>query len=460
MARSKRIVVRAEWVLGVEDQRLVLLRNRSVVIEGAHILEVTHADPGPGDVVLESEHGLVLPGFINLHTHCLNTPLFRGIIDDPSPIGGTPIYSILMPLGDLAVKQLCRAELRSVVELGMLERLKSGSTTLVDMWRSEQHVFFEVASAMGIRAYAFPYLFSHRKLGVDRHGKPTYEASTESDGGLGRAVALFHEFDEGSLGRIRVGLGPHGTDTCDAELLRAVRHTANELGCPISIHLAQSRPEVEQIQRRYGKSPVEYLHEIGLLGPDLVAAHCVYATDGDLELLRYTGTPVAHCPVVFARGGTPALYHRFASRNLVTGIGTDQEADYVSELRTAGIVSKLHFGQPEVASAWDLVGAATLQGATALRRPDLGRIAPGARADLVVVDLGHAHLRPIREPIKNLVWHATGHDVSDVIVDGELLVKDAVYLRGDEAAIGRRAALAVEKIWSIAEKEGILPPAR
>jgi cytosine/adenosine deaminase-related metal-dependent hydrolase len=141
------------------------------------------------------------------------------------------------------------------------------------------------------------------------------------------------------------------------------------------------------------------------------------------------------------------------------GIGTDQETDYISELRMAGLVSKIASGRADVATAPELVRAATLGGAEALRRPDLGRIAPGARADLIVVDLGRPRVYPARDPLKNLVWHATGADVAAVLVDGELLVKGGVYLRADESDITRRAMAAVKHFWRLAEDAGLLPSA-
>src|SRR5262249_55494745 len=154
-----------------------------------------------------------------------------------------------------------------------------------------------------------------------------------------------------------------------------------------------------------------------------------------------------NCPLVYARWGAPAPFHRFTARGVRTAIGTDQERDYVAELRTAGLVSKLHAGQAHVASAGELVRAATLTGAEALGRPDLGRIAPGARADLVVVDLGCPPLRPAFDPLQSLVWHATGADVATVLVDGEVLVHEGRFLRGDEAAIRRDASAAIERVW-------------
>jgi cytosine/adenosine deaminase-related metal-dependent hydrolase len=321
------------------------------------------------------------------------------------------------------------------------------------MFRPEQTAVFEAAAAVGLRLYAFPYLFSHRPTAP---GLPAPDDGAEDvAAAITRSVDLIRRHDQGAGSRIRVGLGPHGTDTCSPALLRAVGETASRERCLVSIHLAQSPSEVESSHRRHGCGPVEHLSRLGLLGPDLLAAHCLYATDGELDLLARSRTTVVNCPLVFARWGAPAPFHRFTARGVRTAIGTDQERDYVAELRTAGLMSKLHAGQAHVASAAELLRAATLTGAEALGRADLGRIEPGARADLVVVDLGRPPLHPAFDPVASLVWHASGGDVTAVLVDGEVLVEGGRFVRGDEAAIRRDAAAAIEKVWAAATARGL-----
>jgi cytosine/adenosine deaminase-related metal-dependent hydrolase len=439
-----------------------VLRSRRIFVEGRRIAGVTEDRPAPTDTVIGGPDQLVLPGFVNLHTHALNAPLLRGVIDDlgGDASAGNTIYSTVMPLGNLAARLLEDDELTAVTELGLLELLKGGSTTVVDMWRAERPVFPVAARAVGIRAYGCPYVASRRMAGVDGSGRGVYEPASEPDGGLARAVQLIQGSGGGGEGRVRLMLGPHGADTCDPPLLRGVREAAGELDCPISIHLAQSRRELADLQRRYGKTPAEYLEAAGLLGPDLLAAHCVYSTDADLALMRRTGAAIASCPMVYARGGDGAAFHRFTAHGVRTGIGTDSICmDLLRELHAAGMVSKLAAGRADVATAWELVAAATAGGADILGRPDLGRIEAGALADLLVVDLGRPHLQPVRDPIRNLVWNASGADIAGVVVDGEVLVRDGVYVRGDERAIARRAAAAVAKVWQRAEVERILPRA-
>ena len=452
------LVVEGRWVLATEGGRPRLLRDRRVFVEGRGIAGTSGDRPRATDVVLGGPDQLVLPGFVNLHTHAINAPLLRGVVDDlPGDASAvSTIYTTVMPLGNLAARLLDDDELTAVTELGLLELLRGGSTTVVDMWRAERPVFPAAARAVGIRAYGCPYLYSRRMTGIDAAGRPRYEPGPDPDGGLARSTELIRAF-AGEAGRVRLMLGPHGADTCDPSLLRAVRDAARQLGCPISIHLAQSRRELAELERRHGQTPAEYLEAAGLLGPDLVAAHCVYSTDADLARMRRTGAAIANCPMVYARGGDEASFHRFVAHGVRTGIGTDSICmDLVRELHAAGVVSKLAAGRADVATARELVAAATAGGADILGRPDLGRLEAGAAADLLVVNLARPHLQPVRDPIKTLVWNASGADIAGVVVDGEVLVRDGVYLRGDERGIVRRAAAAVARVWEHAERDGVL----
>jgi cytosine/adenosine deaminase-related metal-dependent hydrolase len=436
-------VVRGEWVLARVDGQARILRDASVVVEGPTIAAVVPGDGGPADHRLGGRGTLVLPGFLNLHTHALNARVYRGLVDDVAFPGGAgeAINRLLMPVSALVNETLGPDDLRALATLGLLDLLATGCTTVADMFRPQQAAaFLAAAAAVGLRTYAFPYLFSSEPEDVD--------------GALARSTALIERFDEGPGGRVRIGLGPHATDTCGPELLRAVRKTADARGCLISMHLAQSPAEVEAAQRRYGRGPVALADELGLLGPDLLAAHCCDATDGDLARLAARGVPVVNCPLVYARWGIAVPWARFHAAGIRTALGTDQERDFVQGLRAAGLVSKLHAGRAEAATAPALVDVATVGGAGALGRADLGVIAPGARADLVVVDLGRPHLAPVADPLQSLVWHAHGGDVRDVLVDGEVLVADGRHTRLDEAAVRTRAAAVIERVWALAAERG------
>src|SRR6185503_17611162 len=150
-------------------------------------------------------------------------------------------------------------------------------------------------------------------------------------------------------------------------------------------------------------------------------------------------------------------YARFAEAGINTGLGTDSHGmDFIGEMRTTGLLSKNHFGKAHFGTAHQLVRAGTLNGATALARPDLGRLEAGAKADLLVFDLFKPHLQPVWDPIKNLVWKGHAGDIALVMIHGQPVVRNGHLLTADEASIMRNAALAARKIWNIAEQRQIL----
>jgi cytosine/adenosine deaminase-related metal-dependent hydrolase len=250
-------------------------------------------------------------------------------------------------------------------------------------------------------------------------------------------------------------MSPHATDTCGPDVLRACAARARELGVPITIHMAQSATELATIAERYdGRTPAEYLDWLGLLGPDLLAAHCHASSDADLKLMAGQGTAVLNCPRVFARSGVTAAFGRFAAHGVRTAIGTDgYNMDLLGELGAAAIISKIASGRAEDASAPELIDAVTATAASLVKRPDLGVIAPGATADLTVIDLTHPHLQPLFDPRRALVALANRANIDQVIVEGRVLVDGGRYLHGDEAAIVAAGSAAIEKIWALPEAQ-------
>jgi len=356
-----------------------------------------------------------------------------------------------MPLQQLAIENLSRTDIRAVIELGLLQVIKGGSTTLMDSFRNGFGDIFDVARQMGLRFYGAPYVFSTASIDMGADGEPTYAGSGDDGAAdLRRWEELFRVHDGAAGGRIHVVLGPHGADTCGPDLLRAVRAKADEHRCLVTTHLAQSESELEILQQRYKRSPAEYLDWVGLLGPDLSAAHCIYASEGDLETLRRTDSTIISCPRTFSRGGVTAPFHRFRAHGIRTVIGTDgYNMDLVSEIGAAGMVSKLQARDSGVAPAGELVNAVTLDAAKALRRTDIGRLEKGARADLVAIDLAKPHMQPVGDPMRAFVWRASGHDVAATMVDGEFLVVEGRYQLGDEAAITAAGVAAIEKVWQL-----------
>ena len=265
--------------------------------------------------------------------------------------------------------------------------------------------------------------------------------------GLRRAVALVErirtEFDD----RVQGFLFPYTTETCSDDLLRAARDAAADLGVTLRSHFAQHAVEARGWLEREGISPVERMDRLGILGPKTTLTHAIFlrghpdvghgSMDGDLKLLADTGTNVAHCPIVFSRRGEVLRsWERYRRAGINLALGTDTApADILGEMRMAASLAKVVDEDPLAGSAASVFHAATVGGARALGRDDLGRLAVDAKADVSVFDLRSLQLGVIDCPIKALVHYASGADAEHVFVDGAWVVRDRDVVAIDDAAI-------------------------
>jgi cytosine/adenosine deaminase-related metal-dependent hydrolase len=453
-------VVAGKYLLAHRDGTQVLLQDHYVYVDGPRIEAVTRDAPAPGQDLIRYEHGLVTPGFVNLHAHCIRGGLFRGIPDDleMEPFIPKLVYNIVLPLTAIAARALSSEELRAVTALGMIDLLKGGTTTVLDMWHHGQEIFFDVAREVGLRTVGAPFIMSasNSRLGAD--GYPVWDFENDGLAQLEKSIALFKARDQGRDGLAQVAIGPHATDTCLPELLRECRTAADELGCILTTHFAQTPQEISLLRKKYGMGAAEYARQAGLLGRNVVLAHAGCASDDELKVLADTGTHVANCALSFAREGINFPYGRFAGAGINTGLGTDSHGmDFIGEMRTSGLLSKQYFGKGHFGTAHELLRAGTVNGATALGRPDLGRIEAGAKADLLLFDLWKPHLQPVWDPVKNIVWKGHAGDIALVMVHGEPVVRDGRLLTADESSIMRTAGVAARKIWNIAQERQILP---
>jgi len=452
--------LRANWVLAREAGKARLRQNVTVVVDGKAIVAVLpDDDPSVPDATVDLGETLLMPGFVNTHCHCVGAPLFRALLEDRDFSEGkdSVINSIMMPLGEIMTEILSEDEIQAIAALGQLEALKAGSTTIVDMPRATHDAVARSARQIGLRAYIHPYLISGPRASWD------WDNDGVQDPDVAEVMKTFwrwrEAFDQGPSGLIRIGLGPHATDTCAPALARAIARVRDEIDAPLTVHLAQGIPEVELARQRFGVSPVVYFDRVGLLDSRLLAAHCLYAEPEDLELMAKRGVTIAHCPISYARSGRLAARTRFTAAGVRTTIGTDANAvDIIADLRMAAINSKYDAGDTVAGSAWEMVEAATATAADALRRPDLGRIEPGATADLIGINLAQAHLQPVYDPVKTLVWNGSGRDVHFVMIAGEVLVHGAKYTRRPEAGIVSAGAAAMHRVWRLAEERRVIEP--
>lgn len=447
------LAVFGSHVLSRREGAQEVLRDHWVLIEGDRIAAVTPGRPS-ADQVFDRPGRFVLPGLMNLHNHCFSEAVARTHTEDGNgrKANQSIVYTVLLPLSKRGTEILSPIERLAVARLGILQLLKGGATTVMEPFRNGLPEMFDAAAEMGIRFYGAPYLFSTSDAKAGPDGTVLY-AGDDGGADLDTWNALHARWHGQAGGRIRLAMSPHATDTCGPDLLRACAARARELDVPLTTHLAQSGAEVETIRSRYdGRTPAEYLDWLGLLAPDLLAAHCVASSDEDLRLMAARGATVLNCPRVFARAGTTAAFARFAGHGVRTVVGTDgYNMDLLGELNAASMISKISAGRPDVANAPELIEAVTATAAAAIKRPDLGTLTPGATADVTVVDLTHPHLQPLFDPRRGLVALANRANIDTVIVDGRVLVADGRYLHADEAAITAAGSAAIGRIWDLPE---------
>lgn len=443
------------YVLTREDGAQKVLRDHWVLLEGSSIAAITPSKP-QADIVLDQPGRFVLPGLLNLHNHCFSEAVARTHTEDGNGRRNNQsvIYTVLLPLTRAGIDILSAEERMAIARLGILQLLKGGATTVMEPFRNGIPEMFAAAEEMGIRFYGAPYLFSTSNAKANADGTVQYQGD---DGATDLATwrALYDRWEGQGEGRIRLAMSPHATDTCGPDLLRACAAEARALDVPITTHLAQSSGEVETISKRYdGRTPAEYLDWLGLLAPDLLAAHCIASSDDDLRLMAARGATVLNCPRVFARSGKAAIFARFAEHGVRTLVGTDgYNMDLLGEINAAAMLSKVMMGNPEVASAPALIDAITAIAAETIKRPDLGTLRPGATADLTVVDMTHPHLQPLGDPRRGLVSLANRANIDTVIVDGTMRIAGGCYQGADEAAITAAGTAAIQRIWNLPEAQ-------
>jgi cytosine/adenosine deaminase-related metal-dependent hydrolase len=447
------IAIFGSYVLTYEAGRQTVLPNHWVLLEGDRVAAVTPSRP-VADQVFDKPGRFVLPGLLNLHNHSFSEAVARTHTEDGNGRKNNQsiVYTVLMPLTKRGLEILSPDERMAIARMGILQLLKGGATTVMEPFRNGIPEMFHAAAEMGIRFYGAPYLFSTADAQAGPDGAIRY-IGDDGQADLDRWNALYSQWHGKADGRITLAMSPHATDTCGPDLLRACAARARELGVAITTHLAQSPGEVATIAARYGgRTPAEYLDWLGVLAPDLLAAHCINCTDADLALMAARGSTVLNCPRVFARSGTVAAFGHFRRHGVRTVVGTDgYNMDLLGELSAAATISKIVARQAEVASAPELIEAVTATASVAIGRPDLGTIAPGSRADLTVVDLSDPMLQPVADPRRALIALANRADIDQVVVDGRVLIADGRYAQADEAAIAAAGAAAIRRIWDLPE---------
>lgn len=431
-------IICGDYVLTM-DEDLALIRDGAVAVKGSAILDAgTYKEISQkyqSSNVLKGENRVVLPGLINTHTHAAMV-YFRGIADD-------------MPLTEWLNKHIWPAENRwlspqfisDAIELACLEMLRGGVTTYNDMYFFEDAAG-EAAKRLGMRAV----------LGSGILDFPSVSAKT-TDEYLENAERFVHNWKGDEL--ITPCIAPHAVYTCGPETLKKSKSLAEKLGVPLHIHLSETEWEVGEIRTRYKKSPVEHLEALGFLDETVLAAHCIWLNDEEIEILAKRKVGVSHCMesnLKLASGFAPVVSMLMSGVKVTfgtDGAASNNDLNILSEMSTTAKVHKALSNNPTVLDAKTALLMATRWGAEVLGLGEkTGSIKKGKKADMITINLNKPHLTPMYDVYSHIVYAAMASDVETVMVNGKVVVNSGHLVTSDESEILSRARVWSEKIHS------------
>lgn len=456
-----RVLIQGGWVVGFDGRSHQLFRNGTVVYEDDLLLHVGPSFGGEVDQTIDATGMLVMPGLINTHVHLgTNAPHTFFLDETKADYFGANFYAYAVPRrGAADARGASRPEVEQLY--GLWSAIRGGATTILDIGSRNPAELAGVVGQVGARAYIGPAFKSYSYV-FDESGRIQWDPDASSgEAGLQRAVAFAREHDGTHHGRVRCLLYPAQLDTCSVDLLNATRRAADENGLRISLHAAMNMVEFQRMLREHGKTSLQLLSEIGFLRPDVLLGHCVFHSHhswahypyvDDLKMLADSGASVAHAPYKYAKMGIKLeSLDRYRQLGINVALGTDTfPEDLFSEMRLAGLMCRFAEGSFRVGKARDVFDAATLGGARALGRDDLGRLTPGAQADIVLVDLRAMHFGAVHDPIKSLVECGSGSDIDMVIVGGRILLQGKQAVAVDERRLLEKVQESGEQTWASA----------
>ena len=406
--------------------------KQSILIEDNIITQISPKIEVNADKTINAEGKIVLPGLINTHTH-LSMTLFRGLADDLSL--DSWLNDHIWPMEANLNSEYCYIG----ALLGAVELIKSGTTTFSDMYFFMEDVAKAVMDS-GIRA-------------VLSYGMIDFGDEEKRKNELGKNLELFEKCNQEN-GRIKVFLGPHSPYTASEELLLETRKLADKYNMGIHIHVSETKKEINDILDAKGSRPFEYLNQIGFLGPDVLAAHCVWLNDEEIQIIKKHNVKVSHNPcsnMKLASGIAPVM--KLIENGICVSIGTDgassnNNLDLIEELKTASLLQKVSTLNPKALSSDEAIEMATIKGAEALGlENEIGSIEIGKKADIILIDTNSANMVPNSSSLSsNIIYAANGSNVDTTICDGKILMENKKLTFLDEEEIYKKARKAIKEL--------------
>jgi 5-methylthioadenosine/S-adenosylhomocysteine deaminase len=406
------VLIKDATVLTQNDTRQRL--HGDIYIENTIISEISERPISlEADYVLDGTHKVVLPGFINTHTHIPMT-ILRGYADD-------------MVLNEWLAQRIWPVEAKLKPEsiaagtkLGLMEMIATGTTSFLDMYFFEDTIA-TISEEVGVRAFPGFAL-------IDA-GTPEYAPQQL----LPSCERFIKRWNKHHL--IQPVIAPHGVYTCGSETLLAAQELADKHDVYLHIHCSETRDEVYDVQNKYGIRPLGQLNKLGLLHESMILAHCGWMTKTEVMDIARAGSKVAHCPVSnmkIATGGYAPI-PEFLEADVCVSLGTDGAAsnnslDMFDTMKFCALMHKQHRWDPKILPAQTVLDLATVKGAECLGIQDrVGSLEEGKQADLIMVDFHKPHLTPCHDVVSHLVYAATGQDVCTTLVKGQPLLLDYMF---------------------------------
>ena len=430
------------FVIGFDGDDHVIYPNGEVVYQRDTILFVGHGYDQPVDQTIDAGQAIISPGFIDLDALA---DIDHAILDTWNP----PHLDSGLQWSERYFEQ--RRDVFTLEEeifkrrYALTQLILNGITTAMPIaaetykgWCESYEEFaavVDIAGELGLRMYLGPSYRAGINVVRNDGSRTVLWEEALGEQGLDDAIRFVQDFDGAHDGLIRGCLLPCRIETVTPVLLRRTKQAADELGCHIRLHALQSLVELRLLRQWYDKTPLELLQELEMLGPRLLIPHGIYIGGhsdtgepyrGDLALLADTGTSIIHCPLTSVRYGHALdSFDRYRAAGVNLALGTDSfPPDLIRGMDYGNNIAKLVTGDKSAGSAADYFRAATLGGAQALGRDDLGRLAPGTKADIIIVDLSKLRAGPMDDPIRTLLMNCGGADVRTVIINGRTVMQN------------------------------------
>jgi len=420
-AQQYDLLITGGKIVTMDTERRVI-DDGAVVISGNKIQGIFSSGELPSDYrarrTINADGKVIIPGLINAHSHIAMT-LFRGFVED------LVLLKWLERVWQYELSGLSEDSVRAGSKLAFAEMIRSGVTCVHDMYWHYMAVI-DLAEEIGFRLISGPPI-----TGI---GDPDFDEMIDTARDVLERIKDYRF--------VTPIIQAHSTYTTTPAMMHKVYEFKREYGVPFTTHASENQAEVDDVREQYGETPIELLHSYDLLDNHTILAHCVKLQDHEITLLSESRTHVAHCPESNLKLGSGiARIAEMIEAGVNVCIGTDGAAsnndlDLLGEIRTAALLQKGYYENPEVLTTMQAMEMATINGARAygLDR-DLGSLEPGKRADIVIIDFDKSHLTPCHNVYAHLVYSVNKADVDTVLIDGRIHLENGDLITLDEDAI-------------------------